>query len=120
MQQDIDQISPIIIILIIIIIMIMIIITIIIIIDATGYWSNKPDCEETESSINLHRSLHIHRRPGAAIHWISAFVVISNIFHLIVSIIIIIILTSHHSHDPVLISLAILKNPGGWGAGFPL
>ena len=37
MQQDIDQISPIIIILIIIIIMIMIIIIIIIIIDATGY-----------------------------------------------------------------------------------
>ena len=79
------------------------------VVDATGYWSNKPDCEETESSINLHRSLHIHRRPGAAIHWISAFVVISNILHLIVIIIITIILNSHHSHDPVLISL--FKNP---------
>ena len=73
------------------------------VVDATGYWSNKPDCEETESSINLHRSLHIHRRPGAAIHWISAFVVISNIFHLIVIIrdIHIILFISHHSNGPV-------------------
>ena len=81
-------------------------------VDETGYWSNKPDCEETESSINLHRSLHIHRRPGAAIHWISAFVVISNISHLIVIsnifhlIVIIrdihkIIFISHHSNGPV-------------------